>query len=33
LEELTEEQAAGEIQDHKSALVWVHNRLSQIKAL
>lgn len=33
LEELKEEQAAGEIQDHKSALLWVVNRLSQNKAL
>jgi tRNA nucleotidyltransferase/poly(A) polymerase len=29
LDELKEEQAAGEIKEHKSALIWVKNRLSQ----
>jgi tRNA nucleotidyltransferase/poly(A) polymerase len=33
LEELKEEQAAGEIKDQKSALIWIKNRLNQIKAL
>lgn len=33
LEELKEEQAAGEVNEYKNALIWVKNRLSQIKAL
>lgn len=33
LEELKEEQAAGEIKEQKSALIWMKNRLNQIKAL
>lgn len=33
LEELKEEQSAGEVKEHKSALSWVKNRLSQIQAL
>jgi tRNA nucleotidyltransferase/poly(A) polymerase len=33
LEEMKEEQAAGGIKEHKSAVVWLKNRLAQIKAL
>jgi tRNA nucleotidyltransferase/poly(A) polymerase len=33
LEELKEEQAAGEIKENKSALIWVKNRLNQIEGL